>query len=391
MGDDEKKLLKNLGLLAGGAAIGYKFGKMLQESEDYHRKNPLLDFKAMLDSVEVQLVRAAISGNIPQIQVLLSEGVDINTKSAGEAILIWAGRSGQKTVVEFLLNRGADVNTREEVSDSTVLMKMSGQGRKDIVEVLLTHGANINAKDRNDWTALMYAIKNNQENIVELLSTYGADTNVKDKEGWTPLIIAVIKRNRAIVQALLNNGADVNTQMQIDLMKEIGEDITNPNTLIERGMECLGDRGLKDKLHSMLMDTGGNIGKTQCTTIMGINALMAAIILGHVAIVRDLLDMGATTRIENVCNHDIVLFAIGEGNLPIIRELLDKGIDVDIKGERGQKALLTAVLKDDPAIVKILIDRGVNLNEKDEKGNTILTIAEEFSRKKTANILRKFF
>ena len=79
------------------------------------------------------------------------------------------------------------------------------------VNSILNNGKeNINAKDRDGWTALIWASCKGDLEIVKLLVESGADIDAKDNDGWTALMRASWRGYSEIVQYLVEIGADIN-------------------------------------------------------------------------------------------------------------------------------------------------------------------------------------
>lgn len=59
------------------------------------------------------------------------------------------------------------------------------QGHEDVVLALIEAGANVDKKDRNQWTALMWAMTNRHKNIAKMLLDHGASSTIKSSSGRT--------------------------------------------------------------------------------------------------------------------------------------------------------------------------------------------------------------
>lgn len=54
-----------------------------------------------------------------------------------------------------------------------------------MVSILIAGGANVDIQDRNQWSALMWAMTNRHKNIAKLLLDHGASPDVKSSTGRT--------------------------------------------------------------------------------------------------------------------------------------------------------------------------------------------------------------
>ena len=143
-----------------------------------------------MDISDTPLYIAAREGHKEVVEVLLSQGVDVNNATNhGWMPLHIAAREGHKEVVKVLLSHGADVNKANYI-DRTALHIAAWGGHKDVVEVLLTHGADINKASNNGRTPLHLAAMDDHKEVVEVLLTHGADVNKAANNGRTPLHFA---------------------------------------------------------------------------------------------------------------------------------------------------------------------------------------------------------
>ena len=96
---------------------------------------------------------AAWSGDLAQIQHLISRGVNLDSLDAesGDTPLHFAVMFGQTGVAVALLDAGADVQARN-YDDATPLHMAAFFCRKDLVEILLQRGADPTATDRHGDT-----------------------------------------------------------------------------------------------------------------------------------------------------------------------------------------------------------------------------------------------
>lgn len=185
------------------------------------------------------LMYAAISGNVPILQFLLSSGAKIDKQDKdGRHALIFAATNNRPEAVQFLLDSGANPNLTNrnnwspvyvaatrgfpEIADrllatqqqqvqvdlpntvgGTALMAASTMGHTVIAASLLEHGAAVHAKDKNEWTALFRSSDKGHTDIVNLLLNAGADLTHVDNNGFSPLILAAKSGKGDTVTALL--------------------------------------------------------------------------------------------------------------------------------------------------------------------------------------------
>ena len=97
----------------------------------------------------------------------------VNDSSDKSMSLRIAANSGHLEEVERLLNEGADINSRAS-NGMTPLILASWMGHTEVVGLLLRKGADVSAKTNIGSTALKLAAERGHEKIVALLRTYGA-------------------------------------------------------------------------------------------------------------------------------------------------------------------------------------------------------------------------
>ncbi|EAY17848.1 hypothetical protein TVAG_010720 [Trichomonas vaginalis G3] len=183
------------------------------------------------------LKMAALTGNKEAITLLVSHGAKINSIDLnGGSILDYVAPSCDKELIEFFIENGADitstnlhsaansnnyvcaeilishgVNVNSKNNDgSSPLIIAAKHGYVEIVKLLLSHGAFINETDNEGKTALYLALRHNSIDIVKLLISHGADVNIKNNIGLSPLMTAIYQNCFEIAELLLSHGANIN-------------------------------------------------------------------------------------------------------------------------------------------------------------------------------------
>ena len=83
------------------------------------------------------------------------------------------------------------------------------RGDVEALRQLLDAGADIDARDHQNQTALMCAVRDGQLEVVRLLVARGADLDHAAKYNLTAVMLAVIRGHAEIVRVLMEGGADV--------------------------------------------------------------------------------------------------------------------------------------------------------------------------------------
>lgn len=88
----------------------------------------------------------------------------------------------------------------------TLLMQAAKTGNDWDLQLLLENGADVNLRDKDGWTALMYACRyQNSLGIVNALIEKGAYTRTRNKYNATPLLMAAdYSQNPEIIKVLMN-------------------------------------------------------------------------------------------------------------------------------------------------------------------------------------------
>ncbi|KAK5115571.1 hypothetical protein LTR62_001230 [Meristemomyces frigidus] len=104
--------------------------------------------------------------------------------------LFMAASNGDATRVQRLV-RGKSSDLVEingiDSEGTPPLVYASCFGHKEVVLALLNAGATVDNQDRNQWTALMWAMTNRHKDIAKTLLDHGASTDVKSSSGRTAL------------------------------------------------------------------------------------------------------------------------------------------------------------------------------------------------------------
>jgi ankyrin repeat protein len=116
-------------------------------------------------------------------------------------------------------------------------------------------------------------------------------------------------------------------------------------------------------------------------------ALVAAVTLGEVQRVEDLLAQGGDVNGTNQAGRSLLHLAAFNGNTRTVRILLSAGADPDATGPRGSTPLMDAAAFGHLKVVQLLVQRGADLNKADQSGATALALAKRGKHEAVATLL----
>jgi ankyrin repeat protein len=232
-----------------------------------------------------------------------------------------------ENINEQWLNNGLsdemiDINYKDQKGD-TFLMKCIKVSKNKSIQWLIKHNADVTLQNRNNKSALYFAIeKRNIEVVKLLLATNNIDLEKRDLEGRTLLQNIVVDGHNHMAKFLIQEGAKLTN-------------VDNKNRNIIYDALSYGDKSFIQyildlkKINLNYLDEAGNS------------------IMHHTEVIRD---------------------------DEIAKTLLKAGADPTLKNKKGESYLLsTALREDDPEeIIDIALEYGANVNSKTANDNTIL-------------------
>lgn len=159
------------------------------------------------------LVEAAEHGDVPTIDCLVGQGVDVNARGkAGATPLLRALVASNKDGYLALLKHGADPN-QHTVRGDTITHVAAEADSTYWLEQALKYSADPNSTNTGyphcpGCTPIFYAIFKERTENVQVLIDAGANLDHVDDDGYTPLYCACEGADYDIIYALLKGGAD---------------------------------------------------------------------------------------------------------------------------------------------------------------------------------------
>ncbi len=159
-------------------------------------------------------LRAAYSGNIAVLRMLLNKEADINDHAPITA-LQRAMKRCNIDIARILLDRGAKVDAEGPEGTALFIAASRNENATAALQLLLEHGAEVNLcqspKDCPSYeyeTALHAAARSGNADAVLFLLSKGAEINPPSKAGRTVLELAASQQNQVVFELLLEKGAD---------------------------------------------------------------------------------------------------------------------------------------------------------------------------------------
>ncbi|KAL8591213.1 hypothetical protein ACOMHN_019189 [Nucella lapillus] len=159
--------------------------------------------------------------------------------------------NGQQKVVEVLVSRNKQLASIVGGADNWEPLHLAAMnGRTAIAGVLVKKGGvKINAVDKNNRTALHYAVQSCENTIIDLLLGGGADPNIQDADGNTPAHLAQMPKLPTAGQRLKDE--DWLVQSILCMLAECGADLDRKNKAGRTPMDLCKTPQLVQKLRGI--------------------------------------------------------------------------------------------------------------------------------------------
>jgi ankyrin repeat protein len=159
---------------------------------------------------DTRLIEAVRLGNREMVRLLLTQGVDVNTRLGdGATALAWAVHRDDAETSELLIGAGADVDAANDLGVTPLSLACVNRNAA-MVEKLLKARANPNVAQWSGETPLMSCARTGTVGGVQALLSYGADVNARTRRAQTAVMWAAARKHPAVTRLLVEHKADVN-------------------------------------------------------------------------------------------------------------------------------------------------------------------------------------
>ena len=307
-------------------------------------------------------------GDLRTLRKLMRTGVALEQvdEASGMAPLALAAYCGRLDMVRILLRAGVDPDWG---GATTPLEAAAVEGHVDVAAELIDAHADVNRPVADGFTPLITAASTGNLEMVRTLLDAGANPMVIDDEGQTALAVAKKKGHQeiaAVLKAFLSNGNGYRPGSARDLM------------------EAIEDRDLERVKDLLARDDGGE--QTNAPGRDGLTPIARAAQLGHVALVRGLLEAGADVEAGGA--QTPLLCAVRNRHDPVMAALVDEGADVNAaSGEEARTPLMAAAAAGSVELVRGLIEAGADAKLLDADGKDALWHAAASGQEQTFALL----
>lgn len=315
---------------------------------------------------DTALHRAAVCENVGILELLLSNGADINAKDhAGNTSLHltsipWSSFFSS----DYPGLRGPQTWSRKEQKVKWFYMSLK------VAYSLLDHGADVNAVNLQGRTALHLSISKGQTSLTRLLLARGADVTLKDQYGAAPLTLAVKSNHKATAQMLLEH--NLQRQVQCGILDDalwvaaLKGNISLLEVLFAKSSEQpLPDPGGKNLLHisaygggleclEYLKNRGFDLEAFDKQKRTCLHHAAASLLAGSSAIIEYLLEQGLDPSQRDVDGWTPLLWAAKAGSAPNVQTLLDAGAYSFYHGDTEWVPFAIATFHDNHHVAAIL-------------------------------------
>lgn len=315
---------------------------------------------------------AAANGYEEVAYLLLSSKAEIDlANSSGWTPLMLSARYGHTAVVSLLIKNGARVNVCNKLGVQP-LTAAARSGHLPTFRLLLEAGADPVIRHSapvdgssymygsGDMTPLMTAALYGHDPIVKLLIEWKVDVNqATPVTGLTPLMMAAWSGHKQTSQILLECGADPN-------MTNLGD---------KTALDIATLRG-KREVKAYLDDK--TVARTTEYVEKSEADIIEAVKKGNSKWLEQLLkeDPGLSNWCQDDDGATPLMYAAMLGHLDIVKLLINHGADLNKQEtKRGWTALMQAVVYERTAVVHYLLDAGANAYVPNCDGLTALDLA----------------
>jgi serine/threonine-protein phosphatase 6 regulatory ankyrin repeat subunit B len=300
-----------------------------------------------------------IQGHAEIIDLLCSEGAEVNKAVNGITPLHLSAFCGNTEVARQLVNHGAQVN--EKIHDCSPLSVAAMVGQTDTARYLIECGAQVKSKD------IIYSIFMQNTKTTKLMSPFNSELVSRATSFLDHAM-------RSLARQAIDNLVPAPIACYSEMFKLLLDNHHGPvssDTLL-----VASTLGLTETVR-ILLDHGAKVNLQKVSS--GVSALMGACSGGYSELVKLLLDRGAKVDALDSKGNSALIFTCFMENpffdeealqknkaeyVETIKVLLNYGAEVDIRNNKGVSAQIVACSVGNVDILRLLLSRGSQIDPK---------------------------
>lgn len=300
-------------------------------------------------------------GDLRTLRKMMRSGISLEQidEDTGVAPLALAAECGRLEMVRILLRAGVDPDWG---GATTPLEAAALEGHVDVASVLIGARADVNRPVADGFTPLITAASTGNLEMVRTLLAAGADPRVIDDEGQSALEVATKKKHEEIVEILSHHLANGGRH--------------RPSRSL---FDAIERRDLGELREFLREDHQEQLGLTDKS---GLTPLACAARMGHLSLVKALLDVGAD--IDAGGDKTPLYCAVENRHAPVVNALLAEGATVDApSGDEARTPLMAAAATGHLELVRLLIEAGADAKTLDQSHKDALWHAAHAGQEQT--------
>ena len=316
---------------------------------------------------------------------------------------IAAAVEGDAQAVAAWLDEGGEVDAGwAERNDTTLLMAAAWGGQEAVVRMLLQRGASVNLQDSLDGTALMGAAVNGHTTMVQVLLDAKADASLQDEDGYTALMLAEQEKHTATVQLLREHAERLTAEAKAKTAAAEAE-LLAEEAAEKEAVTIKKGKGKKKKAKAAPSTAADDLAEADAlastTRPAGLRIRDRAALLrarqGMRSAVAALAARRAAAWTQAAQSDERAAVNAADGAPPLggqeamVRMLLQRGASVNLQDSLDTTALMGAARNGHTTTVQVLLDAKADASLQATDGYTALMVAEHHKQTATAQLLRR--
>ena len=261
-------------------------------------------------------------------------------------------------------------------------------GEFDEIRRLIAEGADVNGRRWGRIPFVEMCIEKDDSAVLELLLENGANPNVVGKDGNTPLFQAVKFYNTKSVELLFAHGLELIPQDGVRslLQASFNGSLEIVRILLDRGVQVDGfiDPSTSDKAYDKLKKGDGIFDGLLGIFSPGRTPLMNSTAMGHVDVMKLLIDRGANIRAteQDERGWSPIFWALNTSSLEEKFHILVRaGADIFVLDKWNYTTLMVATGFANVGAVQYLVEHGVDVNAIGKDGHSALSLIQQKIKK----------